>query len=350
MRLIHTSKNEQPVFILISSYDERHVPGGLGFTWSRLVDKAWATLEASIAYHAAMRADVTVDPATIDLLRTTGFMSADEADAARKRGGDKPTKKEMAAIIALQLTDEQVAQVHQALKFLAAVCDGARAEDGAGFNGTDAQFGHDLARAASLSRNQAAHAKIMLAKYHGQLPADLFEAIHPEIAAEEKRLAEIKQRVKDQRAADREAAKEIKTVKGVRKAGKDVVALVAKLATCDMAEFDALVEQVRTARTTGTVADAAPVIVREPAAAPVRDGLALCEGCDQRVLSGSHRCPGKPAAGVPVAVRVDTGSQATQKPATGQADASQQAITDMPAPVAASGFLADAWAVVKPAK
>lgn len=62
--------------------------------------------------------------------------------------------------------------------FLAARCDGASSEDGAGFNKIDAGFGRSLAR-RELDRwtpEQLLAARRMIVKYAGQLPAELAAA------------------------------------------------------------------------------------------------------------------------------------------------------------------------------
>jgi hypothetical protein len=59
---------------------------------------------------------------------------------------------------------------------LAGTCDHARRIDGAGFNKMDAEFGHSLANAHTLSPKQAVHGQKLIRKYHRQLPADLLQA------------------------------------------------------------------------------------------------------------------------------------------------------------------------------
>jgi len=60
-------------------------------------------------------------------------------------------------------------QVLRAVKYLASRCDGAKAQDGQGFRGTDTVFGHSLARQDSLSYNQCQTGLKMLQTYRGQL-------------------------------------------------------------------------------------------------------------------------------------------------------------------------------------
>lgn len=67
------------------------------------------------------------------------------------------------------ITQDQICQVHDALRRLASVCDGAREQDGMGFNGLDSNFGKSLAAQSSLSPRQAIAAREMLKKYRRQL-------------------------------------------------------------------------------------------------------------------------------------------------------------------------------------
>jgi SWI/SNF-related matrix-associated actin-dependent regulator 1 of chromatin subfamily A len=50
------------------------------------------------------------------------------------------------------LSDNVVSMIHDAMRHLAAMCDGARDLDGCGFNKLDAAFGHSLAHAAVLTQ------------------------------------------------------------------------------------------------------------------------------------------------------------------------------------------------------
>lgn len=65
------------------------------------------------------------------------------------------------------LTREEIEAAHRAVRLLAQVCDFARAEDGAGFNATDARMGHELASRASLSPAAAALAARIAVRYAG---------------------------------------------------------------------------------------------------------------------------------------------------------------------------------------
>ena len=48
---------EHRVFVFHTTYDERHIPKGAGFTWNRPVTGKWATRELHIARKAAQYAD-----------------------------------------------------------------------------------------------------------------------------------------------------------------------------------------------------------------------------------------------------------------------------------------------------
>ena len=78
--------------------------------------------------------------------------------------------------IAAILTPEQMVAVHDAIRVVAARCDGAFQEDGAGFNKIDTHVGKDLAARATLSRRASALAFVIVRKYRKQVPADLAAA------------------------------------------------------------------------------------------------------------------------------------------------------------------------------
>lgn len=75
-----------------------------------------------------------------------------------------------------------VAAIHQALQRVAGSCDGAHDLDGVGFNGTDTDFGRQLAAQDSISPRQAFVAAKMLLKYHKQVGAGLIAACKEGIA------------------------------------------------------------------------------------------------------------------------------------------------------------------------
>ena len=67
--------------------------------------------------------------------------------------------------------------VIEALKFLAARCDGARSLDGQGFNKMDADFGRDLASQTFLTPRQSEVGLKLVRKYSKQLPERLKERL-----------------------------------------------------------------------------------------------------------------------------------------------------------------------------
>jgi SWI/SNF-related matrix-associated actin-dependent regulator 1 of chromatin subfamily A len=74
------------------------------------------------------------------------------------------------------LSDDVVDLIHQAMRHLAAMCDGAQALDGHGFNKLDAPFGHDIAARTKLTQRQARAAAKLVVKYGRQLDSRLVEA------------------------------------------------------------------------------------------------------------------------------------------------------------------------------
>lgn len=78
---------------------------------------------------------------------------------------------------AADLPVAQVRAIHEAVRLLAGMCDGAYTLDGAGFNKLDTGFGHDLANQAGLSQRQAQAARRMVLKYVRQIPAPLYAIV-----------------------------------------------------------------------------------------------------------------------------------------------------------------------------
>jgi SWI/SNF-related matrix-associated actin-dependent regulator 1 of chromatin subfamily A len=84
---------------------------------------------------------------------------------------EEPSKRDLPAI-----PPEQIQAIHLGLRTLAGMCDGARLEDGMGFNKLDTNFGKQLAASKSLTLGQAHWGRKLVGKYQRQLPADLLEA------------------------------------------------------------------------------------------------------------------------------------------------------------------------------
>jgi SWI/SNF-related matrix-associated actin-dependent regulator 1 of chromatin subfamily A len=98
-----------------------------------------------------------------------------------ERAGTEGKAAELAAV-AEKLTPEQIAAIHQALRMLAGLCDGAAVLDGSGFARIDVRIGHSLAAARKLSPRQAALGQRLVRKYRRQL-GDLVEACGVELEA-----------------------------------------------------------------------------------------------------------------------------------------------------------------------
>lgn len=71
--------------------------------------------------------------------------------------------------IAKKLSPEKIAEIHQALRALAGMCDGASTHDKSGFSKIDVRIGHELAERAQLSPKQAALGWKIAKKYHRQV-------------------------------------------------------------------------------------------------------------------------------------------------------------------------------------
>jgi SWI/SNF-related matrix-associated actin-dependent regulator 1 of chromatin subfamily A len=94
--------------------------------------------------------------------------AATEAEGTPTGSRQAPSPAEIAPLPA-----EQVAAIHAGLQILAARCDGALKEDGAGFNKLDSIFGHSLARAQVLTAKQAHAGRKLVRKYQRQLSPEL---------------------------------------------------------------------------------------------------------------------------------------------------------------------------------
>lgn len=92
--------------------------------------------------------------------------------ARRKTSSVTLTEREMEQAT---IDPAQKAAVHQALRMLSGVCDGARATDEMGFNGVDTRIGKSLAGQSFLTDRQGILGRKLIRKYRRQLPADLLE-------------------------------------------------------------------------------------------------------------------------------------------------------------------------------
>ena len=96
-----------------------------------------------------------------------------------KPGATENISRKMISLEAINLTPEQIADIHEGLKIIAGMCDGARVLDGAGFSKVDTQIGHDLAERSFLTPKQAVLGKRICTKYRRQLPEELRNRISP---------------------------------------------------------------------------------------------------------------------------------------------------------------------------
>ena len=209
---VRNSATGQPVFVCVASFDERHIPAEHGFTWDKLHPRAWATDDVDIARQLVDCADRE----TLDVLRSADVIS-DETYMYRIHWLPSLTKRDTAERLAVMLTPERIEAAHAALRLLASACDGAHNLDDAGFNGTDVQFGHEMARLPRLTPKQAAWSILMLRKYHRQLPADLFAAVCPDVIEDQRLKAEAKEQKKQDQQAERDRKR---TEKAAEKAAR----------------------------------------------------------------------------------------------------------------------------------
>lgn len=79
-----------------------------------------------------------------------------------------PAQRELQEV-ANKMTSPLALQIHNALRMLAGMCDGAMTEDMKGFNKLDAAIGQRLARLPKLSAKQAAFGLRIVRKYHRQV-------------------------------------------------------------------------------------------------------------------------------------------------------------------------------------
>jgi SWI/SNF-related matrix-associated actin-dependent regulator 1 of chromatin subfamily A len=85
------------------------------------------------------------------------------------------TKEEIAKQ-AKDITPEQIGAVHTCLKILAGLDqDYAAQRNGVGYSGADSMIGHSLASSKQLSPKQSVLGAKVIAKYHKQLPPDLYK-------------------------------------------------------------------------------------------------------------------------------------------------------------------------------
>jgi hypothetical protein len=100
---------------------------------------------------------------------------AAQGERVKKAGiKDKPNDLEA---IGRALTTEQIALIHQGVREIAGVCDGAHEEDGMGFNKLDSRIGKEFANQPFLTYKQAAYCLRLIRKYRRQLSEDIIEGL-----------------------------------------------------------------------------------------------------------------------------------------------------------------------------
>lgn len=92
-------------------------------------------------------------------------------DPALPGTGEGPTPNTGGSLSTI--SPERRSAVHQCLRILAGMCDGAHMKDECGFNAYDTNFGKDLAERQWLTDKQVLAAAKMVRKYKRQLPAEL---------------------------------------------------------------------------------------------------------------------------------------------------------------------------------
>lgn len=88
-------------------------------------------------------------------------------------------------LAAAKMTPERIAAVHECIRLLAGVCDGASSYDSMGFSKVDVSIGHQFAGLPRLTARQAALGAILANKYHRQLPAGLLAVAKGQDAEQE---------------------------------------------------------------------------------------------------------------------------------------------------------------------
>ena len=222
MYLTHLMKNQQPIFVMVLPFEQKHLAGQAGFRWNTAQPGAWATDDFGTAL-AAVKANanaIVVDKPTLDLFYKAGKLLPTTYDRFCDRAAQYvPDRKMKAGIEAATMSDEKIAAIHQALQNLAAVCDGSLRDDMAGFNRNDVEYGHSLAGKSQLTRSDAGYGSLLLYKYRGQIGEELFSAIFPDVYARENQAAADKVAKKEQKEADRAAKKAEKEAPKLHKKG-----------------------------------------------------------------------------------------------------------------------------------
>ena len=128
---------------------------------------SYLVLEGSLDAHMSRTIVDKLNVIDSCLDRITDWAEADVEDV-------EPVTKvrltfERVAAEARLVSDRCVELVHQGMKMLAGVCDGACKLDDVGFSAVDVRIGHALAHRTSITQKQAALGWRILTKYHRQL-------------------------------------------------------------------------------------------------------------------------------------------------------------------------------------
>ena len=108
-----------------------------------------------------------------------GFYDANDVDVDLMPSGAEEEIEESVASghreEIVETTEAQKEAILEGLEILTSYCDGARAQDGMGFNKADTEFGKDLAANLSLTDRQAHYGRKLVQRYQGQLSEELVE-------------------------------------------------------------------------------------------------------------------------------------------------------------------------------
>lgn len=129
------------------------------------------SLDAKIAKTLVVKQEI-IDQ-SLDRERAIGEATPAIPTTDRERAATETSTRSQIAETAQQLTSDQVSAIHECLAELAGICDGARKQDGMGFNALDTAIGKRLAYSGMLTPRQAALGLKIISKYRRQLPADL---------------------------------------------------------------------------------------------------------------------------------------------------------------------------------
>lgn len=130
------------------------------------------SLDCKIAKTLVVKQEI-IDQA-LDRVRAIGEAAPAIPTTDRERGSTEAMTREQVFESAKVITSlEQIEAIHEGLQMIAGMCDGAREQDGAGFNKIDSAIGRSLAGCLVLSNKQAALGLKLVTKYKRQIPASL---------------------------------------------------------------------------------------------------------------------------------------------------------------------------------